>query len=756
MRLLQTARLVTLTGAGGVGKTRLAVRVAEELTGQFADGGLFVPLAPITDPQLVTSAIAQLLEVRETSELLLLDRVKDALQSRQLLLVLDNFEQVLAAAPIVSALLSNCPQLKVLVTSRAVLHISGEHTYPVLPLAVPERNPPPTLERLTQYEAVRLFLERAQAAKPGFAVSNKTAPSVAEICARLDGLPLAIELAAAQVRVLTPQTILARLGRRLDLLVGGARDEPVRHHTLRAAMAWSYDLLTPPEQVVFQRLAVFVGGCELGAAESVLGTSGEGTVANHAGADILHILIALVEQGLVQASEQADGETRFTMLETIREYALERLRATGDEATMRRLHRDWCLELAERAEPELWGPHQLTWADRLENDFDNIWAALEWSKQEPGEAETGLRLASALWRFWDVRGHLTDGRVQIEAFMRMVAPGQAAHTHGLYAASYVAFRRGDFRVSSQLSEQAVRQAREFGDDWVVRWELMAMGSLALFRGDLGQAGELLRESLTLARKANDDVLAAVTLFWLAELARMQGAYPEAATIIEDCLTISSEIGCSWMRAFALSSLGDMARMQGQHAEATRLQRDALTIQLELRDRSAAADVVEALGIIAVGQRELSRGCRLCAAAEAARERTAASLWLWPTRLEHRDRAVASMCQSLGERTFARTWEEGHAMSFEQAVRHAMSDAQQVPMVVEDKRSPGHPLTAREQEVAVLIARGLANRQIGERLVISERTAERHVENILDKLGLASRTQIGVWITEHDGAGSATS
>jgi non-specific serine/threonine protein kinase len=237
---------------------------------------------------------------------------------------------------------------------------------------------------------------------------------------------------------------------------------------------------------------------------------------------------------------------------------------------------------------------------------------------------------------------------------------------------------------------------------------------------------------------------------------MQGTYPEAATIIEDCLTVSSEIGCSWMRAFALSSLGDMARMQGQHTEATRLQRDALTIQLELRDRSAAADIVEALGIIAVGQRELSRGCRLCAAAEAARERTAASLWLWPTRLEHRDRAVASLRQNLGERTFARTWDEGQAMSFEQAVRYAMSDGQQVPTVLEDIRSPGHPLTAREQEVAVLIARGLANRQIGERLVISERTAERHVENILDKLGLASRTQIGVWIIEHDGAGIATS
>jgi non-specific serine/threonine protein kinase len=757
IRLLRSARLVTLTGAGGVGKTRLAVRAAEEVTTQFLDGGLFVPLAPITEPLLVTSAIAQLLEVRDIGDRPLLDRVNDVLRHRQLLLVLDNFEQVLDAAPIVSALLVNCPQLKVLVTSRAVLHISGEHTYAVLPLAVPARDPPPTLDRLTQYEAVRLFLERAQASKPQFAISNETAPSVAEICARLDGLPLAIELAAAQVRVLTPQTILARLSRRLDLLVGGARDEPERHQTLRAAIAWSYDLLTPSQQVVFRRLGVFVGGCELGVAESVLSMSDEDTAPNHAGTDILHILIALVEQGLVQASEQADGETRFTMLETIREYALERLRATGDEATMRRLHRDWCLGLAERAEPELWGPHHLTWADRLDNELDNIWAALEWSKQEPGEAETGLRLASALWRFWDVRGHLTDGRAQIEALIRLVPRGQPALSRGLYAAGYLAFRKGDISLADHLSEQALQLARELGDEWVVRWILMGLGSTSLFRRDLGQARALLQESLELARSVTDDILVAAVFFWLAELSRMEGDYTEAATIAAEYVAISNALGSPWMRAFALSSLGDTARLQGEHQRATRLQREALTMSLELRDLSAASDIVDALGIIAVAQKDLLRACRLFGSAEAVRSRTGASAWVRPTYLEYHDRAVADVRQGLDERTFARTWREGQALSFDQAVGYAMSDGEHVPAVAvgERTRGPAHPLTAREQEVAVLIARGLTNRQIGERLVISERTAERHVENILDKLGLASRTQIGVWITERDGAGIAT-
>jgi predicted ATPase len=331
-RLLQTTRLVTLTGAGGVGKTRIALQVAKQVALQLKDGGLFVPLSPVTDPLLVISTLAQLLGVREAGDRPLPDMVKDVLRQRDLLLVLDNFEQVLAAASTVSELLSACPQLKVLVTSRAVLHISGEHTYAIMPLEIPERHPPTPLEKLTQYDAVRLFIERARASRSNFAVTNETAPAVAEICARLDGLPLAIELAAAQVRALTPQTILTRLGHRLELLVGGSRDEPERHQTLRAAIAWSYDLLTPSERSVFRRLAVFVGGCQLGAAEAVLGTSGLPSAPDQPNPDVLYGLISLVEQGLVLADEQADGETRFKMLETIREYALERFANTPSSA----------------------------------------------------------------------------------------------------------------------------------------------------------------------------------------------------------------------------------------------------------------------------------------------------------------------------------------------------------------------------------------------------------------------------------------
>ena len=323
-RLLHAARLVTLTGAGGVGKTRLALRVAQDLIAEFADGGLFVPLATITDPPLVTSTVAHLLGIRESSSRPLLEMLQDVLRQRHLLLVLDNFEQVLAAAPVVAVLLRSCPRLKVLVTSRAVLHISAEHTYAVPSLATPERHTQLTLEELTQYEAVQLFVVRAQAVKSGFSVSNETAPAVSEICARLDGLPLAIELAAARIRILTPQAILARLGQRPDLLVGGARDEPERHQTLRAAIAWSNNLLSEPERALFRRLSVFAGGWSLEAAEHAC--AGDEIRQE----EVLDLLTSLVSKSLVLAEQQAGGAARFRMLETIRQFAADALVGAGE------------------------------------------------------------------------------------------------------------------------------------------------------------------------------------------------------------------------------------------------------------------------------------------------------------------------------------------------------------------------------------------------------------------------------------------
>jgi len=399
------ARIVTLTGPGGTGKTRLGLQVGAELVEAFGDGVWFVPLAAIADPDLVVPAIAQPLGVREIPGEPLLTTLQEYLQKKHALLLLDNFEHLTAAAPAISALLAACPGVQVLVTSREPLRIAGERELPVSPLSLPTerqaRGLPPAA--LLEYSAIRLFVERAQAVKPDFTLSEATAADVTAICRRLDGLPLAIELAASRVRVLPPRQLLSRLDTRLKLLTGGHRDLPARQQTLRAAIEWSHDLLDPDEQTLFARLAVFSGGCTFEAAEAICAAAGE------LGLDVLDGLDSLTQKSLLRPDEGDDGESRFTMLETIREYGLDRLDATGDAAMVRRTHAGYFLTLAEKAEPELTGPDQVAWLNRLNAEHDNFRSALGWLEQADG-AETRLRIVAALWRFWWMHGHLAEGR----------------------------------------------------------------------------------------------------------------------------------------------------------------------------------------------------------------------------------------------------------------------------------------------------------------------------------------------------------
>ncbi|HSH78927.1 MAG TPA: adenylate/guanylate cyclase domain-containing protein, partial [Herpetosiphonaceae bacterium] len=410
-------RLVTLTGPGGTGKTRLGLQVAADLLDHFEHGVYFVNLAPISDPALVASAIAQPVAVREHGGKPLLESLKDYLRDKHLLLLLDNFEQVTAAAPLVADLLAAAPRLSVLVTSREVLHLYGEHDVAVLPLTLPDPGHPMPLERLTQYEAVRLFIERAQAARSDFAVTNENAPAVAEICYRLDGLPLAIELAAARIRLLPPQAMLQRLTSRLRLLIGGARNLPERQQTLRGAIAWSYDLLEQDEQTLFRRLAVFVGGFGLDAVEAVCNVPGDLDV------DVLDAVESLVGKSLLREAAAAD-EPRLGMLETIREYALERLDQGGEADETRRRHAAYFLQVAEEAEPQLAGRQQIAWLNRLELEHDNLRAALRWAI-DCGDAATALRLVGSLSRFWHDRGYAGEGRQWLAQALAL--PGATAH-----------------------------------------------------------------------------------------------------------------------------------------------------------------------------------------------------------------------------------------------------------------------------------------------------------------------------------------
>ena len=456
-------RLLTLTGPGGAGKTRLAVRAVEEVLPRFADGVRFVDLSSISDPGLVSIEIARMLGVKETGVLSPLNAVVAHLRDRHMLLVLDNFEQVVLAAPVAIQLLLACPGLTVLATSRVTLHVRGEQVYPVPPLTLPDPLQPASAQQLSQYESVQLFVLRAQAVKPEFAITTENAPAIAQICRRLDGLPLAIELAAAHVRYVPPQTIVARLGARLALLTGGAQDLPSRHQTLRATLDWSYDLLPDAARTLLARLAVFTGGCGLEAAEAVcvLDRPGGHDPLN-GDADLLGDISSLVDHSLLREEERVAGEVAFSMPETVREYALARLAESGESEVIRERHAGYYLTLAEAAEQELKGPWQADWLRRLESERDNLRAALLWAHGS-GQAQVGLRLAGALQWFWLMRGYFTEGRTLLARALAAAGGSPAARAKALTGNGMLTWRQGDFEGAATLLQKALDLYRGLGD-----------------------------------------------------------------------------------------------------------------------------------------------------------------------------------------------------------------------------------------------------------------------------------------------------
>jgi predicted ATPase/class 3 adenylate cyclase len=549
----QAARLVTLTGPGGTGKTRLSLQVAADLLDHFEDGAYFVELAPLSDPALVPSTIGQALGVRDAGGRPVLETLKAYLKSKSLLLVLDNFEQIVMAAPVVADLLAASPGLRVLATSREPLRLRAEQEYAVPPLALPDARDPLTPEALRGYAAVALFVERAVAIRADFALTNENASAIAEICARLDGLPLAIELAAARVRLLTPRAMVARLERRLPLLTGGARDVPARQQTLRDTIAWSYDLLDDLERRLFRRLAVFVGGWSLEAADRVCGQD------NHFGVEILDGLDSLVSKSLVRQADDSGREPRFSMLETIREYARERLDASEEAPIVQHGHFRFLLDLARSGDAKLRGAEQGEWLARLEQEHDNFRAALDWSRTTATAGQAALELAATLAWFWFLRGHFGEGRRWLESALsenqEAPAPLRAKTLNG---AGNLAWAQGDFERAELLHKEALGLFRESADIGGVAFTLGRLGQIPQSRGDYHRAAELFEESLSLFREVGDVWGIPSALYWLGSVTYAQGHTARAKALYEEGLSLYRTIGDRRGMAYQLRGLGRVA------------------------------------------------------------------------------------------------------------------------------------------------------------------------------------------------------
>jgi predicted ATPase/class 3 adenylate cyclase len=596
---LPETRLLTLTGPGGVGKTRLGLQIAADVPREFPDGTFFVDLAPLISADLVIPSIAKTLSVQEATNRPILDSLKEYLRDRQLLLMLDNFEHVLAAAAQVADLLSTCPRLKALVTSREALHLRGERQFPVSPLSLPDRSRGESVDQLTRYEAIRLFIERAQAAKLDFAVSDRNAYAIAEVCHRLDGLPLAIELAAARVNVFSPQALLARLEHRLPVLTSGPRDLPVRQQTLRQAIAWSYDLLTPGEQILYRRLSVFVGGCTLTAAEAVVAGGGLDP-----GLGVVNGMASLVDKSLLRQEEKAD-EPRFRMLETIREYALERLTTAGEADRFQGAHAEYYLALAEQAEAGLLGGwRQAEWLDRLKEDHDNLRAVLSWFTRH-GPADHGLRLAAALSRFWRVRGYFAEGRERMAELLALPAAStrSPAQAKGLHSVGLFASQQGEYVEARALFEESLDIYRELGDSGGIGWALIDLGIVTRYEGNHLAARSLLEESLVLVKQAGDTKGMAAALGNLGLIARDQGDAGVAETHLDRSLALWRQLGDRVGIGWTLTGLAMVARAQGKFDMAQARIEESLAVWSKLGDRQNAANVLSTVARLARDQGE---------------------------------------------------------------------------------------------------------------------------------------------------------
>jgi predicted ATPase/DNA-binding CsgD family transcriptional regulator len=790
-------RLLTLTGPGGVGKTRLSLQIAARLLHDIADRVRFVSLMEISDPDLVIPTIARAVGLREIGDQPLFDLLKAFLREKQLLLLLDNFEQVVAVASRLADLLAVCPDLKILVTSRAVLHISGEYEIAVPPLPLPDLTQLPEKEALLQYPAIALFLQCARTAVPDFQMTDANARTIAEICTHLDGLPLAIELAPPWLKLLSPSQLLARLEHRLQMLTKGPQDVPMRQQTLRNTLEWSYCLLDTKEKQLFRYLAVFVNGCTLQAIEALWAALSESDQTDQ----VLEGVVSLLDKSMLQRTAREGEEPRFFMLKTIREYGWKYLTTNLELESVQRAHAMHYLALVEEAELQLRGPHQAVWLERLEREHDNVRAALRWAIEqgERGESmEVALRLGKALERFWITRGHILEG---VNLLKRALAADRrvAAATWGnaLVTAAVLAYHQNDYPSAAVLYEESLLIFREQRDQQGIARSLNGQGLLAWMRGDYTAARTLHEKSLTISRKEAHQPLMAETLYHLAFTTFLQGDHATANSLIEEALQLFKKIGdqrsiayAQGLKgltslqlgdaqaarffqeealaifkkigdqrgiAYALAAFGHVVFVQGDLVFARTLYRESLAITLQLGDSWMTAVSLEGLGRVVMAQGQPAWATQLWSTGQVLRETIGAARS--PLEQTLHEQGLALVCAELKEQAFAALWDKGRRRTPEQILASleatTCSRSPSAPSALsaadtQATRAAISPdgLTAREMDVLRLLAQGLTSAQIAGQLVISVVTVNFHVRSIYGKLAVKSRAAATRYAIEH--------
>jgi len=732
--LRENIRLLTLTGTAGVGKTRLALGVLDAIRPKIAQI-IFVDLAPITDSSMVLQKISRSCGVITGSDSQLLPSLIQSIGTRPMLLVLDNCEHVLDAITALSTLLASCPNLKILTTSREILRLKWEVVFSVPPLPVPNLAEEQDLHSLSRVPSVALFIQRAKARNANFAFKSDNARAISELCVRLDGIPLAIELAATQVGAIGLEAILVRFGNQLILETSNTRDAPAHHQSLRAAIDWSYRLLDAQEKELFGLLSVFSNEWTLESAEEICSRNGLDKI------QIPHLLMHLVDCSIVMVNEQPDGSMRYHFPEVIREYAREQLKKMGKEDALQRSHRDWFLMWAELREPDFWGPKLLTWLDQIETEFNNLWAALEWSCITPGESSGGLRLFAALSRFWDLRDRFSEGRSIASRLLSQTRERTLARARTLNEVSLLAYHQMDIADSQKMVEESLVLASEMDDIFDIVGALLALGSIALTTGDMKHAISRYNQAVRLSRLKYKTEPRAIyyALFWRGQLTCLQGDNEQAVILLEEALTLARRQGDLAFTTVISIWLGRAQIGLGEFELAKNILLERLHACQELRFWELVCYCLDFLGQAYWALKDQQGSIRLFGTASALRQRIGVVRWYADSSYEN---TLAAMHNIHGNNVLSSSQETVRNLTLNDAVAWAINPNTQA-------RSAATPwLTAREMDVAKLVAAGLSNRSIAGKLFISKRTVDAHLRHILNKLELNTRAQVSAWYTSN--------